>query len=205
MQTTATGACGIARSAAAASGAWGASNAAVAAAGVASTRRSLSMKAPSAVVTRQPPLPPTEIGAISAARATRRRLPSIRASAAGSSPRPSGNETGRPSPRPPRLRRISARRTLPCSRSIAATRGRALRTDSAAASPAKTPISAGAAARSAASRPKRRATNACTDSSSRPRATNGSAKRRSFAPADSRLVLNSAGGLAGNGRSAPPT
>ena len=47
-----------------------------------------------------------------------------RASARGSSPRPSGNETGRPSPRAALRARIIARRTLPCSRSIAATRGR---------------------------------------------------------------------------------
>ena len=158
------------------------------------------MKAPSAVVTRQPPA----IGAISAPRALRRRAPSACASAAGSSPRPPGNETGWPIPAP-RFRRIKARRMLPCSRSMAATRGRALRTDSAAASPANTPIRAGAAARSAASRPNRRVTKASTDSSAVPRPTNGSANRRSLPRADSRLVLTSAGGLAGNGCSAPPT
>ncbi len=94
---------------------------------------------------------------------------------------------------------------LPCSRSMAATRGRALPIDSAAASPANTPMRAGAAARSAASRPNRRATKANTDSSPLPRPMNGSANRRSLPPSDSRFVLNSAGGLAGNGRSAPPT
>ena len=121
------------------------------------------------------------IGAISAARATRRRLPSAGASAAGSSPRPSGNETGRPSPRPPRFRRISARRTLPCSRSIAATRGRALRTDSAAASPAKTPISAGAAARVGGLAPETpRDEGEHRFVVRAPRATNGSTKSRSL-------------------------
>ena len=61
--------------------------------------------------------------------------PARRRARRGSSPSPSGNETGRPSRPVPRVRNIP-RRTLPCSRSSAARRGKAARTDSAAASPA---------------------------------------------------------------------
>ncbi len=104
-----------------ASGENGASKSAVADAGVASTRRSLSKEGPAAVAIRQPP---EGRGSMAVTRAEIRRAPSWRASAAGSSPTPSGKAMGRPI-RGPRRDRKRPRSTLPWVRSSSAMRGKA--------------------------------------------------------------------------------
>ena len=109
-------------------------------------------------------------------------LPSAGASAAGSSPRPSGNETGRPSPRPPRFAAHHARAGRCRARAPSRRRGAGrLRTDSAAASPAKTPISAGAGRALGRLAPETaRDERRAPIRPRRPAPTNGSTKRRSL-------------------------